>query len=152
MIQRIQTIFLALVLILSLVFVSGSLYRQSNPEGKEIAIRFSDIDASHSANAGETDIIMLAFSVLIPLLSSVSVFLFRKRKIQAAIIGSAIVSDIIVGVVLAFHIFHRTGNGFSAPVPGIRSIIPLVNLVLLILAVRAVLKDENLVRSYDRLR
>jgi hypothetical protein len=152
MIQRIQTLFLLLTLIFSLLFLTGSLYRTTDPAGQEILVSFSGTSGASSPHGSIVEAAMMIFSLLLPAVAVLSVLLYKRRKLQTMLTGLAIASDIIVLIILGVNLFADSGNGFGVPVPGYRCILPVVNLLLLILALRSILKDEKLVRSYDRLR
>jgi hypothetical protein len=152
MIQRIQTLFLLLTLIFSLLFLTGSLYRITGPEGQEISVSFSVMPGAISPYGKLADAALMTSSLLVPALALLSVFLFKRRKFQAVIAGIAIASDIMIVAILSVHLYSGHGNGYGIPVAGYRCILPAINLLLLIMALRSILKDEKLVRSYDRLR
>ena len=90
--------------------------------------------------------------ILIFLLSMTALFLFKKRKIQLKLVGVIILLiTLFIGLML-YHLFWVTGKYQADLVPGYKIFLPLLILVFDILAYRAIKRDENLVRSYDRLR
>ena len=95
---------------------------------------------------------VLLIAVIIPIVSLITLFLFRNRKLQMKAILILIILVILLIGTSAYYIlpFIRPGNGNLIPV--FRMFIPVINLVLCIMAYFAVRKDENIVRSYDRLR
>jgi len=129
MIQRIQTIYLLLILGLmaSMLFLP-----------------IADIDSFSWTLFAEC-----SFTAL---LSLVTIFLYKKRKLQIkicyGILGLLILSYLII--FFNFWLPNYTSEAvvaFKIPV-----VFPFFAIVLDILAIRAIKKDEKLVRSLDRLR
>ena len=88
----------------------------------------------------------------------IAIFFFKNRSLQVNIVGGMIFSLIIL-IGLAFWQFKEQSNQvLSAAYKGnfnvsLTGFIPLVlAFILAILAIRAIKKDEKLVRSADRLR
>lgn len=144
MIQRIQSIYLFLVGVVSggLVFLFDF---WKNKSGKSIAI----LDLLK-----EKDILLQSIGMnffLVALLAIISIFLFKDRKYQLVINTTSILINLLLLGLLAYHLFNIPGE-MQISEKGIGSFLPLVSIVLLVLANRAIRKDENLVKSVDRLR
>lgn len=95
--------------------------------------------------------LMLA-TILIPVLALVDIFLFRKRVLQARL--NIFLACLCIGyyaVLAVFVWFARMNMGVEWHLYA-WSGIPLVCFVLTLMATRAILKDEALVRAADRLR
>lgn len=93
---------------------------------------------------------VLSTGILIPLLSVVSLLLFRARKKQLLSVLVLIFLDLLlIGTLIYYILSFRDGKDL---IPEWRLLIPLINLILSVMAYNAIRKDENLVRSYDRLR
>jgi glucan phosphoethanolaminetransferase (alkaline phosphatase superfamily) len=110
-----------------------------------------------SDGTGNTEMIMnlIPFSVLIIMifiLSFAAIFLFKKRKIQLKFTASVILLTIILIGLMLYYASWITGKYQAVLVPGFKMFIPLLILVSGILAYMGIKKDENLVKSYDRLR
>ena len=90
--------------------------------------------------------------LIICILSFAAIFLFKKRKIQLKFTVFVILLTIIFIGLILFYAFWITGKYKAEPVTGLKMLIPLLLLVFGILAYRGISKDENLVKSYDRLR
>lgn len=82
----------------------------------------------------------------------VDIFLFRRRALQMRVCSFCIILSLGWYAVFAALAFLLGDGlvGIYRPRPW--AAIPLVNVILLYLAFRAILKDELLVRSLDRLR
>jgi len=152
MIQRIQSVFLLCVIIFSLLFMTGTVYKFTDPSGQSVDVRFAGGYTEVGKTVTDRDILLLSLSVLIPVLAAVSIFLYRNRRQQLRMSGFAMVLDIILTLVLAAHLLHSGGNDFSRPKPGFRCIVPAINVILLFLAMRSIRKDDDLVKTYDRIR
>jgi hypothetical protein len=89
---------------------------------------------------------------LIPVLSVATIFLYKKRKLQLKATFAVIIlvtGLIMLAVYYGVSIIHR----YQAElVPGIKMFIPFLILIFAILAYMGIKKDENLVKSYNRLR
>lgn len=154
MIQRIQSLYLLLVVILmsltlclpiATFVVDGATF-----ELTAFALRCGDLSES-TVWMG----ILLALATVLPL---VTIFLFKKRTLQVRLCAVELVlllgSLLMVGLYywLTSSLFDDTTLvvehrqfGWAAPMP-------IVSLVLTYLASRAIFKDEVLVRSLDRIR
>ena len=85
------------------------------------------------------------------LLSLITIFLFNNRKLQF-VLGRLI---IILNVILLGVLIYRSqilSGGTAVPEKGIGMLIPLISIVFIALANKAVKRDEDLVKSVDRLR
>ena len=96
--------------------------------------------------------ILLGLVAVSLILCVLAIFLYKNRKLQSnlnwltAILCAAILG---AGYFLASKDQSGAFNGINI---GIGSMLPLISLVLLIAANRYINKDENLVKSMDRLR
>lgn len=129
MIQRIQSIYLLLVIL----FSSALVYLFLQPENESILASIYWLD--------------LIFYT-IPLLSFVCVFLYGKRKVQAVVCLVLILFNLIPVIIYGQKVYNGSFDMILYIVIGIS----LLESILLLLARRAILKDEKLVRSIDRIR
>ena len=90
--------------------------------------------------------------LLIPLVSFTTIFIFKNRKLQMKITAGLIGLIIIVIIVLAVCSFYMIRNYNAVFSPGINLILPVLMLICAFLVYRGIRKDEELVKSYDRLR
>lgn len=137
MIQRIQSIFLAIAFITNgvLPFLLP-LFVLSN--GQEVLI---------VENLGY--VVLNTFSAS---LSIISLFSYKKRKNQF-VFGrlNIILNFILLGLFIA-RALNISGEAETVSEKGIGMFLPIVSIVLLSLANRAVKKDEDRVKAADRLR
>jgi len=85
------------------------------------------------------------------LLSLISILSFKNRKRQIAIGRLNIILNFILLGLLVSELLNLSGDALVSE-KGIGVFIPIVSIVFLVLANMAIKKDENLVKSVDRLR
>ncbi|WP_346881430.1 DUF4293 domain-containing protein [uncultured Algibacter sp.] len=85
------------------------------------------------------------------LLSIVAIFMFKNRKLQFVLGRLNIILNFIL---LGFFVYQSLNVSGETAVSekGIGMFLPIVSIVLLALANKAIKKDEDLVKSVDRLR
>jgi peptidoglycan/LPS O-acetylase OafA/YrhL len=148
MIQRIQSVFLLLTTILAVLFLTGELIDFQN--GHQLI--FSGI-VPESPTINENQVLPLTvISFLIPLFALIIIFLFKNRRLQMRLTALLTFLIIIQVAAVIWYTLDIMNTFETRPVPGIRMILPLMMFVFSILAYRGIKKDENIVRSYDRLR
>jgi hypothetical protein len=150
MIQRVQTLYLLLVVILGTLLCFFSPVEFLMPEGTEyISLRVFNKWP------------LAVMSVAIPLLALVAIFLFRRRLLQARLNIMNVIFCLgyyaLVALYVAFVMkgYEPIGEQTLAGAEWYLTVwaaIPLVNIVLTMMATRSILKDEALVRAADRLR
>jgi len=155
MIQRIQSLYLFLTTLLSLLFLNGSFLSFINKTGTVIKITFTSMVKSSEGQGIELINKLLPLSIiilLIPVLSLVTIFVFKKRNIQLLL--SKILIGLVTGLILVsgYYSYIIITDYSGEIVPGVKMALPLIMLILSILAFRGIRKDDRLVKSYDRLR
>jgi len=144
MIQRIQSLYLSIAALISLglVFVFP-LWK--NADG--LAYFMRDLFADSQLTVKAIAVLFVVSGVL----SLVSVFLYKNRKNQFVINRLNILINLILLGLLIYHLLMVSG-GTQVSEKGIGSVLPILVIVLLALANKAIKKDEDLVKSVDRLR
>ncbi len=97
------------------------------------------------------NMLYLAFFIISGLLSLITIFLFKNRKLQF-VLGrlNIILNFILLGFLV--YLFLNLPGGVETPKKGIGMFLPIISIVFLVLANKAIKKDEDLVKSVDRLR
>ncbi|MEI8225770.1 MAG: DUF4293 domain-containing protein [Bacteroidota bacterium] len=155
MIQRIQSFYLFLTTLLSLLFLKGSFLNFVDKTGSVIKVTFNGIVRDTGGQGFELIEKLLpisAFIIFIPVFSLVTIFIFKNRKIQLWLASSEIilvVGFIFVSIFYSWFIITEYG---AEIVPGFKMVIPLLMLVFAVLAYRGIRKDDRLIKSNDRLR
>ena len=136
MIQRIQTLYLLLSAIImgGLIFV---FYLWTTTDGDRIYA---------------LDIyVYLGLFMGSPLLSLIAIFSFKNRKFQFVLGRLNIILNFILLGVFVYQSLNLSGET-NVSEKGIGMLLPIFSIVCLVLANKAIKKDEDLVKSVDRLR
>lgn len=143
MIQRIQSVYLFLVILFSGIIV----FFVNLWDGQEISTSVLDL-----LNSQNFYFIVLAVTYLvIAILALISLLSFKKRLVQLRINRVNIVLNFILFGLLILNLLKLPGE-FIHSLKGIGIWLTLGSIVFLFLANRAIQKDENLVKSVDRIR
>ncbi|MDI5899380.1 DUF4293 family protein [Flavobacterium sp. LB2P84] len=137
MIQRIQTIYLLLAFVVTgilLFFIP----LWTMKDGKDFYFMQSQVYT-----------ILLGLSTTLTLLSIVS---YKKRQNQFVIGRLNIILNLILLGLFVYRSLNLSGETPAVSEKGIGMFLPVVAIVLLVLANKAIKKDEDLVKSVDRLR
>ena len=136
MLQRIQTIYLLLAAGIS----AGLIYIF------ELWVTEADIKVF----AADVNYVFAAF-LASAFLSIVAIFRYKNRKSQF-VLGrlNIILNFILLGVIV--YQSQNSPGGTAVSENGVGMFLPLVSIVFLALANKAIKKDEDLVKSVDRLR
>lgn len=135
MIQRIQTVYLALAFL-----VTGALpyvFPLWAIQGKPVYFM-------------ENMLYTVLFG-LTTVLSLLSIFFYNKRQHQFVLGRLNILSNVILFGLLVYRMLTLSG-GTTVPEKGIGLVLPIVAIVFVALANKAIKRDEELVKSADRLR
>ncbi|MBC7525811.1 MAG: DUF4293 domain-containing protein [Flavobacterium sp.] len=137
MLQRIQTIYIAIAFICSgiLPFVFP-LWTLSS--GKEFY--FMNTIAYQ---------LLFGLSTTLSLLSIIS---FKKRQQQFVFNRLNMILNLILLGLFVYRALNLSGETVTVSEKGIGMFLPIVSIVMLVLANKAIKKDEDLVKSVDRLR
>ncbi len=138
MIQRIQTIYLILIagIMLAMLFL---------PIGEPVTI------AGTSFDLGNSWVLKLIYG-LTALISAITIFFYKKRSLQISLCIGIFILLVLSYVAFYFLIWQPNKEYLNGLSYSYAIILPLVALILDILAILGVKKDEKLVRSLDRLR
>lgn len=161
MIQRIQTVYLLLIVALGITLIFMPVLQLVTPEEAE-ELRIYELGASGLTLITNEDCQpevclqglwgLLLTTALIPALALVDIFLYRKRLLQARL--NIFLALLCLGYygVLAIYIWQvKLALGVEWHLIPWASI-PLICFVLTLMATRRILKDEALVRAADRIR
>ena len=94
-------------------------------------------------------VVVLGLSTTLSLLSIVS---YKKRQNQFVIDRLNIILNLILLGLFVYRSLNLSGETIAVSEKGIGMFLPIVAIVLLVLANKAIKKDEDLVKSVDRLR
>ena len=136
MLQRIQTVYLLIVAIVSLGLIFVFALWQTE-EG--------------SAVYALDQLTVFIMFIASGLLSLISIFMFKNRKLQFVLGRINIVLNFFILGVFVYWSLSLPGE-MNISEKGIGMFLPIISIVFLVLANKAIKKDEDLVKSVDRLR
>jgi hypothetical protein len=139
MIQRIQTLYLFIITVLQAVLLSTCIAKYVNSEGKEIICKTMELP------------LLAALASLTAIIPAISMFMYRKRMLQMRF---NIFNSILLVALQGFIVYHIiiVYIDHSRFIFTIQSVFPVISLILSILAIRNILKDELLIKSLNRIR
>ncbi len=136
MIQRIQSIYLFIA-----ALISG------------VLIFFVSLWSNEAGELVYVEDVILAFAMFLgsAVLSLVTIFLFKNRKLQFVLGRVNILLNFFLLGVFVYWTLTVPGE-MEISEKGIGMFIPVLSIVFLVLANKAIKKDEDLVKSVDRFR
>lgn len=144
MIQRIQSVYLLIATLLSggLIFILNLWVDMQET-------KFFVMDSFHSGST-----LLKVMSVLFfvsAALTFIAIFQFKNRQLQFVLGRLSILTNfIIIGVIVYFT--QNLSGEIKVSEKGIGLLIPILTIVFVVIANKAIKKDEELVKSVDRLR
>lgn len=143
MIQRIQTLYLIVAALISGGLINVVYLWKEN----DTLVYILDLFESISLMLKSIPALFLVSTIL----SLIAIFFFKNRKLQFVINRLNILTNLYLLGVFLYYLLSLPGETVISE-KGIGVFIPIVVVVLLVLANKAIHKDENLVKSVDRLR
>ncbi|OXA93231.1 DUF4293 domain-containing protein [Flavobacterium hercynium] len=137
MIQRIQTVYLLLTFIITGVLMFFIPLWTLNT-GKAFYFMQDQVYT-----------ILLGLSTMLTIISIIS---YKKRQNQFVMGRLNIILNLILLGLFVYRSLNLSGEAATVSEKGIGMFLPIVAIVLLVLANKAIKKDEDLVKSVDRLR
>ncbi len=144
MIQRIQSIYLLIATLLS-----GGLIFMLNLWVNEQGTKFFVMDSFNTESLLLK--VMGGLFFVSALLTFIAIFQFKKRQLQFVMGRLAILTNLILlGIVVYFS--QNLSGEINVSEKGIGLLIPILTIVFVVIANKSIKKDEELVKSVDRLR
>lgn len=151
MLQRIQTIYLFIsVLILSLILFFP-VFKFNSGEYVFNSISIEQISDNKTIEVVST-LPVLILSIIINLVTLFTIFLFKKRNLQMKFSIISILLIIGLYILIAVYRFFVIDFDITTTSYSFTLIIPIISLILIFLAYKGIKKDEELVKSVDRIR
>ena len=136
MLQRIQTVYMLIA-----VLLLGAMY-----------LWFPTVkDAAGSLVIERDEPLVLGLMIGSALLTLFSIFSYRKRQLQFVLNRLSIILNFVLLGVFVYRSLSVSGETLVSE-KGIGGLIPIISIVFLVLANKAIKRDEDLVKSVDRLR
>jgi hypothetical protein len=147
MIQRIQTLYLLIsVILIGLLFVLP--FAEIAKDGAIYLFNFKGISLDGGLKMNGIVIPVLLSIILALHIFAISDFKKRVRQMQI-IVYAVVLSVVLMGSIFYFTLYSLSGSQFSFK---IGFFFPSIVTILDWLAIRAIKKDEALIRSIDRIR
>jgi hypothetical protein len=159
MIQRIQSIYLLLIVICQSLLFADDLVIFRNPE---LSFSLNLFGFYKLTSAGEEILLnnysLMAVNIIVMIFSMFIIFSFKNRKnqLKLAAFNLVLISSFIVLMFFSFDnakssSYNTLGSEYSTNF-GIVLILPILSLIFNFLAIKGIRKDEELVKSADRIR
>ena len=139
MIQRVQTIYFFATVFLQTVMLFSVQATMLNEAGMETLFKISE-DAQWA--------FFVALSALLPM---ITIFLFKKRRLQVRLSIFNALLLLVLQIVIVVSL-SKLVNEYKIVNYAINNISPAISLIFTILAIRFILKDEKKIQSYNRIR
>lgn len=155
MIQRIQSLYLLLVTVLSIVALFFPFAELINvAQNLSYILSFKGVFQlqPNTELLQSNAYILSALSFVIPLIALAAIFLYKKRKLQIQIIWINVFLMIGFYAALMAYLLVAASRLQATWTLAFATAFHLVNIILSLLAIRGIKKDEELVRSLNRLR
>lgn len=155
MIQRMQSIWLLLATLTLICLFFLPLLTKTIAE-TESSVYTTGLHKKIDATTGSMDVLefnfaSLALNISAALFSLTAIFLFKNRSLQKRIIFLSILIIIALTVLCGIQAPQLLG-GFEGSLIAVGSFLPPLAIISCLLAIRGIRKDEQLLRSADRLR
>ena len=138
MLQRIQTVYLIIV------FIAAAILPYVFPLWK-----IENIEYKFNENNEILYVILFGLSTVLTIISIIS---FKKRQQQFVLNRLNMILNLILLGLFVFRSLNLSGEAQAVTEKGIGMFLPILSIVMLVLANKAIKKDEDLVKSVDRLR
>ena len=162
MIQRIQTVYLLLVAVLSFAGLVSQIATYT--VGEELVAAFGNFtfmaygSCESYQSTGPYALGVLLILVIILSCMSIMLFNYRMRQLRLTILSSILLVGYIAVYALFAYFYRENLDQMLSPTasatfhPRFVALFPVFSLILNALAIHGIRKDEALVRSLDRLR
>lgn len=152
MIQRIQTLYL----LVATAFMAVAMFSPIavfNVGTEEFSLSAFSLSGAGESRSTMWLGILLAAATVLPL---VTIFLFKRRQLQIRLCAAELV--LLIGSLVFIGIYYWLSNRMFDDIDttherlAIGALMPLLSVIAVWLAMRAIFRDEMLVRSLDRIR
>jgi hypothetical protein len=157
MLQRIQTVYLMLAFIASALLFSKlpiAIFQLPNIGDIPFNIisKFQNPDLSQDLFTNVNTLPLMLINGALVLLTFIPVLLYRNRPLQFRLTMFGFLASVILIIVMFFTADSMQNQLKVEAQYKLGAILPLISMVFLILASKAIRKDERLIKNSDRLR
>ena len=152
MIQRIQSIYLAVISILLSAMMFFPLAEILSNDKIVVFNAFSIVFLNGEVSYSFYLILQGVVIALLSVTNLVAIFLYSNRKLQMMLCKLSVVFEILLCNLIFYNVVHSISSKtfdiqYSFPI-----VFPIIALILQLLAFWAIRKDDRLIRSVDRIR
>jgi len=144
-----------MTILLAILFLAGNVFTFADGTGVEYKATLKGIylvSEGIAAPPVHSTLPLTILALLTALVSGITLFAFRNRKTQSKLAITVITLSVMLVLTSIYCIWFALSEYQARLIPGYKMILPLLMLLFAILAYRGIKKDDNLVKSYDRLR
>jgi hypothetical protein len=158
MIQRIQTVYLVLgSIFLCLLLISGAFSFGAIEQDSEAVLAASVGTAFEDGIYAADDHVLLVLSILLAaIIGIVSIFMFKNRSLQMSLTKAFMVLAFLVNALSFFLMYQEVNMQQEVTIADLNlrlgAFLPLLAMLMAYLALKNIRKDDQLVKSMDRLR
>jgi hypothetical protein len=153
MIQRVQTIFLLIATIAAVFMITIPFSRMVSPENITHEMHFYGLENTSEGVLIAKTLPLAVITVITGLLSFLTIIIYRRRVLQMRIcVYNILITIAQFGLILYYYFSFKSDLGAGVTSFSFTIILPLINIILIFQAFRAIRRDDLLIKSYDRLR
>ena len=154
MIQRIQSLFLMAAAIFSGISIKAPLSEFTMKNGDLVRLYSHGLyNITENISLHLNTLVLAVLIIATTLINLVVIFIYKRRVLQMRLcVYNILLTIAIIGVHLYFHFMLKKNLDFASSSFSIAAIFPIVNIILIFQAFRAIRRDDLLIKSYDRLR
>ncbi len=157
MIQRIQTLYLVLAIVAcALLFHTFFAMGKLADDSSIVLEAASGTTFDDGQFTIQDNLIVTLLGVFGILMAIITIFLYKKRKIQEQLVSAFILVALLINGLSLYIMYNDLqtvqGNIDTAFEIGVGTFLPAIALVAGFLALRGIRKDDKIVKSMDRLR
>jgi drug/metabolite transporter (DMT)-like permease len=155
MLQRIQTLYLAIATALSGFLLKGPIVRMVGDDLKTYELNFKGVyyvDNGVVSDIIEKSLPLTIILITVTVLFFLAIFLYKRRKLQIRVTVFSTLLMIGAFLLMLFYIFYSDRKLEAELIFNIKLTFPIISAIFGYLAFRNILKDELLIKSYDRIR
>lgn len=155
MIQRIQSLFLLFIVILLAILVTNPFVTFNiEPQMVKYILGASGLHRIDTSSVERVQSLwfLMGFIIVVLAINFLNIFIYHKRVLQIRLCIFSIIMLLGLQGVMYYVAYAFGQNLNSKPQYSIVFIFPLISAILNFLALRAIARDEALIRSLDRLR
>jgi hypothetical protein len=154
MIQRIQSLFLLVVTLLSCLMLFYPLSNFYTSAGTWVQFHTYGLqEIKEGGDVVHYNFLLFLLILAIAIISLVTILVYNKRTLQMRLcVYNILLTICLIGCIAYFYFSFKHSLNMRANSYTFVVIFPIINILLLFQSFRAITRDDLLIKSYDRLR